>query len=95
MNQHDQILALLDSDLAFCHDPMGQEALNQLCAAIKQALAAEPAPLVRLTDEVLINIYLASKAEWKATNKRQRQRIAVVFGSAIMDAMERVNGRKV
>lgn len=59
---------------------------------VDSALAAEPVPLVRLTDDSLISIYLTCKAEWKATNKRERERIAVVFGNALMDAMERVNG---
>ncbi|MDP3273402.1 MAG: hypothetical protein U1D69_12840 [Polynucleobacter sp.] len=43
--------------------------------------------MVRLTDEFLIETYLLCKAEWKATNKRQRERIAVMFGKAVMDAM--------
>lgn len=43
--------------------------------------------MARLTEEELINQYILSKAEWKATNKRQRERIAVVFGKAVMDAM--------
>jgi hypothetical protein len=30
---------LLDSDLTFCHDPMGQEALNKLVAAVKKVLS--------------------------------------------------------
>lgn len=50
-----------------------------------------PAKLVRLNDDALVNIYLECKAEWKATNKRQRQRIAVMFGNAIMEAMDRAN----
>ena len=48
--------------------------------------------MVRLTDDSLISIYLACKAEWKTTNKRQRQRIALIFGNAIMDAMIKKNG---
>lgn len=57
-----------------------------------QSPAAEPAPLVKLTDDSLISIYLTCKAEWKATNKRERERIAVLFGHAIMDAMIAKNG---
>jgi len=48
--------------------------------------------LVRLTEDALVNIYLECKAEWKSTNKRQRQRIAVIFGNAIMDALLKKNG---
>ena len=48
--------------------------------------------MVRLTDEFLIETYLLCKAEWKATNKRQRERIAVMFGKAVMDAMIAKNG---
>jgi hypothetical protein len=52
------------------------------------AVAQPPAEVVRLTDDSLISIYSTCKAEWKATNKRQRQRIALIFGNAIMDAMQ-------
>lgn len=50
------------------------------------------APMVKLTDDSLISIYLACKAEWKTTNKRQRERIAIMFGNALQDAMIKKNG---
>lgn len=48
--------------------------------------------MVRLTDDFLIETYLLCKAEWKATNKRQRERIAIMFGNALQDAMIKKNG---
>lgn len=85
----------LDQELHHCEWSIQQERkrLHQLLDELQaeQALAAEPTPLVRLNDGALVKIYLECKAEWKATNKRQRQRIAVMFGNAIMTAMERAN----
>lgn len=99
MNQTEQMLrnALLEiqtsaEDCASGNYPWPhKQNYSDIAEHAKQALAAERAPLVRLNDDALVNIYLACKAEWKATNKRQRQRIAVMFGNAIMDAMDRAN----
>lgn len=75
---------------------MAQQALSHVNETPKNehdsADVLKPAKLVRLNDDALVNIYLECKAEWKSTNKRQRQRIAVIFGNAIMDAMISKNG---
>lgn len=65
------------------------ETLAPIQRQLSQALNHTPdtGKMVRLTDDFLIETYLLCKAEWKATNKRQRERIAVVFGKAVMDAM--------
>ena len=89
MNQNEQMRELCpscrNSDIYACTCPF-KTARNS------QAECFEPAKLVRLNDDALVSIYLECKAEWKSTNKRQRQRIAVIFGNAIMDAMEKLNG---
>lgn len=91
MNQHDQMRELLKEARKIIRASSSRHLAKDWDVRATQALAAEPAPLVRLTDDSLISIYLACKAEWKATNKRERERIAVLFGHAIMDAMERIN----
>lgn len=92
MNQHDQMREALRKFLVQ-EMPAGTVIGDPewWVPRIMKALAAEPAPLVRLTDDSLISIYLTCKAEWKATNKRERERIAVLFGRAIMDAMQERN----
>jgi hypothetical protein len=81
MNQNDQMRELCpscrNSDIYACTCPF-PSARNH---------TPDTGKMVRLTDEFLIETYLLCKAEWKATNKRQRERIAVMFGKAVMDAM--------
>lgn len=91
MNQRDFMREALETLSHIDSDEKTERFVFRAETLLEQALAAEPAPLVRLNDDALVNIYLECKAEWKATNRRQRQRIAVVFGNALMDAMERVN----
>lgn len=105
MNQTEQMRETLqaianmpehDQDDAHRLRYMAQQALAHVNETPKNEHDSEdvlkPAKLVRLNDDALVNIYLGCKAEWKATNKRKRERIAVIFGNAIMDAMEKLNG---
>jgi len=77
----------------FVDERMIEQVVN---AEIKASQALNHAPdtgkMVRLSDDSLISIYLACKAEWKTANKRQRERIAIMFGNALQDAMIKKNG---
>lgn len=82
VNEHELCPSCRNSDIYACTCPF-PSARNH---------TPDTGKMVRLTDDSLISIYLACKAEWKTTNKRQRQRIALIFGNAIMDAMIKKNG---
>lgn len=100
MNQHDQmreaLRRIVEARNAAQHKPMASPEITRLWMRIneaEQALAAEPAPLVRLTlrqkAEVLRKV--ASELEDSlAFNMGHGHRVA----DAIQDAMERVNRRQ-
>lgn len=90
MNQHDQMRQMLEvlktaySIIGYPNDDYS-ELMRKTIEAAEQTLVAEPAPLVRLTDDEIECARLEwCKAGWEVTD----------FANAIMDAMERVNRRQ-
>lgn len=87
MNQHDHMLrealrSFIEAMDGSCDHPdtsSEREALRHAKRKAKQALAAEPAPLVRLTDDRIREI------------DEQTQGGLIEFANAIMDAMEKLN----
>lgn len=65
-----------------------RNSLNYIEAADFLETAKKQNKPKKLSDELLLQIYLSCKTQWKAANKRDRQRIAVLFGNAVMEAME-------
>lgn len=64
-----------------------QSAQEYLRAAdvLESAMASNAITKIeKIPDELLIKIYLECKSEWKSTNKKERKRIAVMFGNAVI-----------
>lgn len=94
MNQHDQMrqaLAILQHFRK--HVDMEENTYNELvetCDNMEQALAAEPAPLVRLTMDDVSRLWAKTKnaKDYPGLNRPQ------AFANALMNAMEHLNSAK-
>ena len=99
MNQNEQMREALENAIEvaeFLAKRLDEDDLwnhvKSLKESLIEALAAEPAPLARLTDEDALELHRKSTEVWLAQDCEPR--IGIIFANALQDAMIANNGGK-